>query len=130
MENQEMSFVAGIPTLDIKAFTDGTQDERTQFVRDLGNAYESIGFVAIHGHGIEDVLIEGLYAQSQAFFSLSTEQKRAYARPETNNQRGFVSMGMSINQWCSTEPCMARDVHTAQDKRFPKRITCPHSILK
>jgi isopenicillin N synthase-like dioxygenase len=94
MENQEMSFVAGIPTLDIKAFTDGTQDERTQFVRDLGNAYESIGFVAIHGHGIEDVLIEGLYAQSQAFFSLSTEQKRAYARPETNNQRGFVSMGI------------------------------------
>jgi isopenicillin N synthase-like dioxygenase len=94
MENQKMSFVAGIPTLDIKAFTEGTNEQRNQFVRDLGNAYETIGFVAIQGHGIPDVLIENLYAQSQAFFSLKPEQKKVYARPETNNQRGFVSMGI------------------------------------
>jgi isopenicillin N synthase-like dioxygenase len=94
MENQEMSFVAGIPTLDIRAFTEGSVSDHAQFVADLGNAYRSIGFVAIHGHGIPDKLIESLYAQSQSFFGLPLVQKRAYARPETNNQRGFVSMGI------------------------------------
>jgi isopenicillin N synthase-like dioxygenase len=94
MEKQDMSLVAGIPTLDIKAFTEGTKEERSQFVRNLGDAYETIGFVAIQGHNIPDDLIDNLYAQSQAFFSLSPTEKRAYARPETNNQRGFVSMGI------------------------------------
>lgn len=94
MENQEMSFVAGIPTLDIQDFTKGNQELRNKFVSNLGDAYESIGFVAIHGHGIPDALIEDLYAQSQDFFGLSPEQKKAYARPETSNQRGFVRMGV------------------------------------
>ena len=79
MENQEMSFVAGIPTLDIQDFTKGNQELRNKFVKNLGDAYESIGFVAIHGHGIPDTLIEDLYTQSQDFFGLSPEQKKAYA---------------------------------------------------
>lgn len=94
MENQEMSFVAGIPTLNIKAFTNGTAQERSQFVSDLGTAYENIGFVAIHGHDIADAVIRDLYTQSEDFFGLPAEAKRAYARPETKNQRGFVSMGI------------------------------------
>ena len=87
-----MSFVAGIPTLNIKAFTNGTAQERSQFVSDLGTAYENIGFVAIHGHDIADAVIRDLYTQSEDFFGLPAEAKRAYARPETKNQRGFVSM--------------------------------------
>ncbi len=86
--------LAGIPTLDIRLFEIGSDSERTQFVEQLGYAYETIGFVAISGHGIPKLLINHLYSQSRAFFELPTEIKKQYARPETNNQRGFVSMGV------------------------------------
>lgn len=86
--------LAGIPTLDIRRFISGSDEERTQFVEQLGYAYETIGFVAISGHEVPAILIQNLYNQSRAFFELETETKKKYARPETNNQRGFVSMGV------------------------------------
>lgn len=86
--------IAGIPTLDIRHFTSGSSEEKQKFVESLGHAYETIGFAAIHGHGIPDALIENLYAESKSFFSLSSEVKKKYARPEANNQRGFVTMGV------------------------------------
>ena len=94
MERSEISLLAGIPTLDIRSFTEGEMSERKLFVDQLGHAYETIGFVAIHGHGIPDQLIEKLYDESRSFFGLPVQKKQKYARPETNNQRGFVSMGV------------------------------------
>lgn len=94
MEQKDISLIAGIPTLDIRTFLHGNAAEKAKFAADLGQAYETIGFAAIHGHGISDALIEKLYAESAAFFSLPQETKRKYARPEANNQRGFVSMGI------------------------------------
>lgn len=94
MNDDEISLIAGIPTLDVRRFTQGDAEQRRHFVESIGNAYESIGFVAIHGHDIPDELIEGLYRESQDFFSLPQSTKVKYARPETNNQRGFVSMGI------------------------------------
>ena len=39
-----------IPSLNLKDFTQGSEQKRIQFVKDLGKAYEEIGFVAISGH--------------------------------------------------------------------------------
>ena len=39
-----------IPSLNLKDFTQGGEQKRIQFVKDLGKAYEEIGFVAISGH--------------------------------------------------------------------------------
>lgn len=94
MEHQNISMIAGIPTLDIRHFTSGSPEEKQQFVQSLGHAYETIGFAAIHGHEIPGDLIDGLYEESKSFFSLPVDIKRKYARPEANNQRGFVSMGV------------------------------------
>ena len=47
-----LDFVAGIPSLDLSHFTQGTPAQRNQFVQDLGAAYREVGFVAIGGHGI------------------------------------------------------------------------------
>lgn len=85
--------LAGIPTLDLRKFTHGSEAERTEFIDTLGRAYETIGFAAIHGHGISDDLIAQLYRTSEQFFTLPLATKQRYARPEDNNQRGFVSFG-------------------------------------
>ena len=94
MAHSDPNLLAGIPTLDIRAFINGNEKEKAAFAAALGEAYETIGFAAIHGHGIPDELIARLYSESEGFFGLPVETKRRYARPETNNQRGFVSMGI------------------------------------
>ena len=94
MAHSDPNLLAGIPTLDIRAFINGNEQEKAAFAASLGEAYETIGFAAIHGHGIPDELIARLYSESESFFGLPAETKRRYARPEANNQRGFVSMGI------------------------------------
>ena len=87
MAQSDPNLLAGIPTLDIRAFITGNEQEKAAFASALGEAYETIGFAAIHGHGIPDELIARLYSESEAFFGLPAETKRQYARPEANNQR-------------------------------------------
>lgn len=88
-----LDFVAGIPTLDLSHFTQGTSAQREAFVRDLGAAYRSVGFAAISGHGVDPSVIEGMYAEAEAFFALPTETKLRHEHPEHNRQRGYVSFG-------------------------------------
>ena len=57
MAQSDPSLLAGIPTLDIRAFINGSETEKAAFAAALGEAYETIGFAAIHGHGISDELI-------------------------------------------------------------------------
>lgn len=83
----------GIPSLDLADFTTGNAKQRENFVRDLGKAYEEIGFVAIRNHGLSDDLVDSLYQEVQKFFSLPVEVKEKYERPELAGQRGYVSFG-------------------------------------
>ena len=88
-----LDFVAGIPSLDLSHFTQGTGTQRAQFVQDLGAVYREVGFVAIGGHGIPQVLIDGLYSEAESFFALPAKTKAQHEHPEHNRQRGFVSFG-------------------------------------
>ena len=88
-----LDFVAGIPSLDLSHFTQGTGTQRAQFVQDLGAVYREVGFVAIGGHGIPQVLIDGLYSAAESFFALPAKTKAQHEHPEHNRQRGFVSFG-------------------------------------
>jgi isopenicillin N synthase-like dioxygenase/glycosyltransferase involved in cell wall biosynthesis len=93
-ETPAFDLVAGIPTLDLRAFTEGSAEQRAEFVATLGRAYETIGFAAISGHGIPADRIDALYAESRRFFELPFEVKQQYARPEAHHQRGFVRQGV------------------------------------
>jgi isopenicillin N synthase-like dioxygenase len=82
-----------VPSLDLADFTSGNATQRQQFVDDLGNAYQNIGFVAIKNHGLSDGLVQSLYTAIQDFFSLPEDVKRSYEDPELAGQRGYVSKG-------------------------------------
>lgn len=82
-----------IPSLNLEDFTTGTAETKAQFVKDLGEAYNNIGFVAIKGHYLSDDLSQKLYAAIEKFFNLSTEQKKAYEKEELAGQRGYTSKG-------------------------------------
>lgn len=82
-----------IPSVDLADFTSGDPARKAQFVQQLGTAYETIGFVAVQNHGLTDALTQRLYAQTEAFFQLGTDQKKQYEKPELAGQRGYTSFG-------------------------------------
>lgn len=82
-----------IPQLDLSDFTAGDSVRRGKFVRDLGKAYEEIGFVAIKNHGLDEEITSELYEQVQAFFALPEDVKRKYEIEGLAGQRGYTSFG-------------------------------------
>lgn len=82
-----------IPSLDLSDYLAGDPSRKGKFIRNLGKAYEEVGFVAIKNHGFEDSLRDELYSQVENFFELDTQAKHNYERPELNGQRGYNSFG-------------------------------------
>ena len=82
-----------IPSVDLADFTEGNKETKAAFVKELGKAFEEIGFVAVKNHGLNDALCAELYAQVKGFFTLSKEEKEAYEIEGLAGQRGYVSFG-------------------------------------
>lgn len=82
-----------IPSLDLLDFTRGNTGVKKKFVKDLGDAYQNIGFVAIKNHGLSDDLTRKLYDSVKTFFSLPEEVKKKYEKQELAGQRGYISKG-------------------------------------
>ncbi len=82
-----------IPSLDLNDFINGDDLRRDAFVRELGNAYNEIGFVAVKNHFLTDELTAKLYAVVKAFFDLPDEVKQQYEIPDLAGQRGYIGKG-------------------------------------
>ncbi len=85
--------MTSIPSVNLKDYLSDDPNCKQQFINDIGNAYEKIGFVALKGHFLEDDLIESLYKEIKTFFNLPIEVKRNYEIPNIGGQRGYVSFG-------------------------------------
>lgn len=82
-----------IPSVNLNDFISGDAAKKQQFVKEIGKAYEDIGFVALKGHFLNNALVENLYAEVKNFFSLPVETKQKYEIPGIGGQRGYVSFG-------------------------------------
>ena len=82
-----------IPSLDLADFTGDDLEKKKKFVNDLGEAYNSIGFVAIRNHYLSDNLSADLYDTIKKFFSLSDSAKQKYEIPGLAGQRGYIGKG-------------------------------------
>lgn len=82
-----------IPVVDLSDFLSEDSNRKQQFVQQLGQAYEEVGFVAVKNHGIPDKLIADLYQHVATFFKLPAETKAKYEKPELAGQRGYTSFG-------------------------------------
>lgn len=82
-----------IPSVNLKEFLSDDSKVKQQFVTKIGEAYETIGFVALKGHFLDDALVDTLYSEIKKFFDLPTTQKQKYEIPGIGGQRGYVSFG-------------------------------------
>lgn len=88
-----MQVPQGIPSVDLSDFLSGDQERKNKFIREIGNAYEEIGFVAVRNHGISDDLIDRLYSSVKSFFALPEATKLKYEIQGLGGQRGYTSFG-------------------------------------
>jgi isopenicillin N synthase-like dioxygenase len=89
----EQALLDEIPSLDLADFTSGGPERKARFVQDIGNAFNTIGFVAIKNHGLTEDLRVKLYDAVQKFFYQADELKTKYEFPELAGQRGYVGKG-------------------------------------
>lgn len=82
-----------IPSLDIHDFNGGNPLKKSQFVHELGAAFQHIGFVAIKNHGLTEGLSQQLYRAVKSFFDLPDSIKQKYDIPGLAGQRGYVGKG-------------------------------------
>ena len=82
-----------IPSVNLADFLSDDVSKKQQFISEIGQAYENIGFVALKGHFLDDALVDKLYTQIKNFFDLPTETKKRYEIPGIGGQRGYVSFG-------------------------------------
>ena len=82
-----------IPSLDLNDFLSADSCKKEKFVKDIGEAYEKIGFVALKGHFLSSKNIEEIYSQIKKFFDLPINIKCKYELDGFAGQRGFTSFG-------------------------------------
>lgn len=82
-----------IPSVDLSDFLADDPARKQKFIKEIGEAYEEIGFVALKGHFLSDELSANLYAEVKRFFELPTEIKKSYEIEGIGGQRGYTSFG-------------------------------------
>ncbi|MFT7352849.1 MAG: isopenicillin N synthase-like dioxygenase [Flavobacterium sp.] len=82
-----------IPSVNLEDFLSNDPLRKQKFINEIGHAYETIGFVALKGHFLDDALVSNLYSEIKNFFDLPVETKEKYEIPGIGGQRGYVSFG-------------------------------------
>lgn len=79
-----------IPRLDLNDYINGTEEQRKKFSEEIGQAFNETGFVTVTNHGLNKALIDKLYADVKALFTLPDEVKAKYEVPGLAGQRGYT----------------------------------------
>jgi isopenicillin N synthase-like dioxygenase len=81
---------SGVPTLSLAAYTNGDEDSREAFSKDLMRGLQRYGFFILKDHPVSVDLLEKAYELSAAFFAQPVETKRRYI----GGQRGYTPFGV------------------------------------
>lgn len=82
-----------VPELSLRAYTQGTGDERRRFIDDLFIGLKQYGFIILKDHPIDVKLLKQAYDYSRKFFELPGDVKHAYADRNGAGQRGYTAFG-------------------------------------
>ncbi|MDT0607639.1 isopenicillin N synthase family dioxygenase [Croceitalea rosinachiae] len=85
--------MSAIPSVDLKDFISENPERKSKFIKEIGSAFEDIGFVALSGHFLSEELVAQLYDEIKKFFALRQETKDAYEIEGIGGQRGYTSFG-------------------------------------
>ncbi|WP_448520704.1 isopenicillin N synthase family dioxygenase [Rhodoflexus sp.] len=120
-----------VPSLDLADFTSGDPERKARFVKNLGDAWTNIGFVAVKNHGLSDEITEKLYESVKKFFLMPDEVKKKYEIPEIAGQRGYIGKGKEQAKG-HTVPDLKEFYHIGQevtDPNDPVKAEYPDNVF-
>ena len=95
---QQTSVIEQVPIIDIgELVEDASSSAAESAVSQIANACQTWGFFQITNHGITDDLIQHVWSQTRALFSLPLEQKQQVLRSK-DNLWGYYSNELTKNQ--------------------------------
>ena len=68
--------MSAIPSVDLSDFISGDPSRKQKFIKEIGAAFEDIGFVALSGHFLSDELVKNTSSIGYIFGGM----KRRYSR--------------------------------------------------
>ena len=84
---------AEIPTIDLTGLRSGRREDLERIGREIGRAARGLGFFSVVRHGIETSLIDAVFAQSRALFTLPQADKELLSVTRSKDYRGYVRIG-------------------------------------
>lgn len=94
----EKSIASQVPIIDIAGLlSDVYSADANKAIQAIASACQTWGFFQVVNHGIEDNLIENVWAQTRRLFALSAEQKSGVLRSK-ENPWGFYNNELTKNQ--------------------------------
>lgn len=82
-----------VPTLSLAAYTNGTPEQRKQFIDGLFAGLKDYGFIILKDHGVDTKLFDQGYEMLAKVFAMPTEEKRKSIAPAGDGQRGYTPFG-------------------------------------
>jgi isopenicillin N synthase-like dioxygenase len=82
-----------IPMIDIAALINGDKAARAEVACMIGEVCCNVGFFYVTNHGVAQSLIDAVWREADAFFSLPQEEKLKYDIHNIKRHRGFVPIG-------------------------------------
>lgn len=110
----EQELLNEVPSLDLADFTSGNAEKKAAFVKQIGNAFNNIGFVAIKNHGLSEAHIHQLYDLIKAFFQQDQATKNQYEIEGLAGQRGYTGKQKETAKGFST-PDLKEFYHVGQE---------------
>ncbi|MDB5799200.1 MAG: putative 2OG-Fe(II) oxygenase superfamily [Rhodocyclales bacterium] len=90
----DMTALTTVPVIDMTRFLHGDAADKAAVARQFGDAFESVGFAAVTGHGVPEALANDMYAQASGFFAHPFAEKLAHMPPEAAKGRGYLPLGI------------------------------------
>ncbi len=81
-----------VPTLSLKSYTEGSQEDQLKFINELYNGIKDYGFIVLKDHNVSQELLDQAYGLLEKFYALPTEVKMKYAGVH-GGQRGYTPYG-------------------------------------
>ncbi len=87
-----------VPTIDISPFlapaTPGNAAARAEVARQWSDAFTTIGFASVVGHGIDLTMLRAVQQAGLAFFDLPLEEKQRSSFPGAKQSQGYYQVGV------------------------------------
>lgn len=80
-----------IANVDYLNYSEGSAEQRQQFIQEFGDSFSNMGFAIVKNHGVTNDLRNRLFEASKKFFELSDDIKRKYEHEKLHGQRGYIS---------------------------------------